>query len=247
MNLKRIALDHLYNCRDLGGYMCDGGATAYHKLLRADSPSALTGEEWQILYDYGVRTVIDLRSPNEVSHTPYEVPEGMELIRYPLQQLSDMMKEEAKEEYTKEEKENAAAVSFGKSLTTGYERIMEEGPERIATVLNYIVEKLEKGAVLFHCTAGKDRTGITAALIYLICGVSDVDIIADYQVTETYQIKNRVFDVMPTYLKPLLNSNAENMKKFLQAAEERNYLGLLRENGLEESAVTSIREHMIEN
>ena len=98
MNLKRIALDHLYNCRDLGGYMCDGGATAYHKLLRADSPSALTGEEWQILYDYGVRTVIDLRSPNEVSHTPYEVPEGMELIRYPLQQLSDMMKEEAKEE-----------------------------------------------------------------------------------------------------------------------------------------------------
>jgi protein-tyrosine phosphatase len=171
----------------------------------------------------------------------------MELIRYPLQQLSDMMKEEAKEEYTKEEKENAAAVSFGKSLTTGYERIMEEGPERIATVLNYIGEKLEKGAVLFHCTAGKDRTGITAALIYLICGVSDVDIIADYQVTETYQIKNRVFDVMPTYLKPLLNSNAENMKKFLQAAEERNYLGLLRENGLEESAVTSIREHMIEN
>ena len=124
---------------------------------------------------------------------------------------------------------------------------MEEGPERIATVLNYIGEKLEKGAVLFHCTAGKDRTGITAALIYLICGVSDVDIIADYQVTETYQIKNRVFDVMPTYLKPLLNSNAENMKKFIQAAEERNYLGLLRENGLEESAVTSIREHMIEN
>ena len=39
----------------------------------------------------------------------------------------------------------------------------------------------------------------------------------------------------------------KNMKKFLQAAEERNYLGLLRENGLEESAVTSIREHMIEN
>lgn len=34
---------------------------------------------------------------------------------------------------------------FGKSLTTGYERIMEEGPERIATVLNYIGEKLEKG------------------------------------------------------------------------------------------------------
>ena len=79
-----------------------------------------------------------------------------------MQQLSDMMKEEAKEEYTKEEKENAAAVSFGKSLTTGYERIMEEGPERIATVLNYIGEKLEKGCgASFHCTAGKDRTGIT--------------------------------------------------------------------------------------
>ena len=246
MNLKRIALDHLYNCRDLGGYMCDGGATAYNKLLRADSPSALTGEEWQILYDYGVRTVIDLRSPNENDHTPYEVPKNMERIRYPLQQLSDMMKDEAKEDYTKKEKENAAAVSFGKSLTTGYERIMEEGPERIATVLNYIGEKLGNGAVLFHCTAGKDRTGITAALIYLICGVSDVDIIADYQVTETYQMKNHVFDVMPTYLKPLLNSNAQNMKKFLQAAEERDYLRILRDNGLKESAVASIREHMIE-
>lgn len=61
-----------------------------------------------------MRTVFDLRSPNEVSHTPYEVPEGMELIRYPLQQLSDMMKEEAKEEYTKEEKENAARYLWKK-------------------------------------------------------------------------------------------------------------------------------------
>ena len=85
-NLKRIPFEHLYNCRDLGGYACAGGTVAWHRLYRAEAPCNLTEAEWEKMKEMGVRTVIDLRSPMEQKSAPYETPEGVERISYPLQQ-----------------------------------------------------------------------------------------------------------------------------------------------------------------
>ena len=123
--------------------------------------------------------------------------------------------------------------------------MLEEAPEKVAGVLNLIGERIETGAVLFHCTAGKDRTGVTAAMLYLICGVDDVDIIADYQVTETYQEKNPMFAYAPKEIMPLLNSNPENMKYFLKNAREKDYLQLLRDNGLKKENEEKIKRNAI--
>ena len=248
-NLKRIPLKHLYNCRDLGGYACDNdGMIAYHKLYRADSPANLTPEEWQVLYEEAdVRTVIDLRSTMETQQMPYEVPEGILQICCPMQREdgSAAIGKEALAHLSEEEIAKAAAEAIGKSLTEGYLQMLEKGPELVAKVLNIIGENIERGAVLFHCTAGKDRTGVTAALLYLLCGVDPYDIIADYQVTETYQAQNLAFEQIPSYMAHMLNSDPENMKKFLEAAKEKDYISLLYQNGLKEENVKKIRECVI--
>ena len=68
------------------------------------------------------------------------------------------------------------------TLHTLYVRALQERAEAIASILSMIAEA-EDGAVLFHCTAGKDRTGLIAALLLGHAGVSDDEIIADYTLT----------------------------------------------------------------
>lgn len=247
-NLKRIPLRHMYNCRDLGGYGCEnGGMVAYHRFLRSDCPAGLDRDEWETLYEYGVRTVIDLRSKGEIRMVPYETIEGIEKISYPMQkEIATAEQMMPTEEMSLEEIAKAAGEGFGKSLTEGYIKMLEEAPERVAAILNLIGEKLKNGGVLFHCTAGKDRTGVTAALIYLLCGVRQEDIIADYQITETYQAMNPMFDSVPEQIRHLLNSNPENMREFLQNAREKNYLRLLYEYGLRPEAVSNIKKSAFE-
>lgn len=255
-NLKRIPLQNMFNCRDLGGYACEnGGMISYHKVLRSDCPVSMMGtvrlseEEWKTLYDYGVRTVIDLRSTEEIAMSSYEAIGGIEVIAYPMQEEEEKKFQEngkCMADMNPDEMAKAAGESFGKSLTEGYVKMVEGAPKRIAEILNIIGEKLEKGGVLFHCTAGKDRTGVTAALIYLICGVDEADIIADYQVTETYQEKNPMFAKVPESIRFLMNSKAENMKEFLKSAKEKDYLKLLSENGLKEKMVFNIKDNIIE-
>ena len=85
-NMKRIPFEHLCNCRDLGGYACEGGMIGWHKLYRAEAPCDLTGKEWEQMRRMEVRTMIDLRSPMEQKSAPYETPEEIRKVSYPLQQ-----------------------------------------------------------------------------------------------------------------------------------------------------------------
>ena len=244
-NLKRIPLKNLYNCRDLGGYACaDGKMISYHKLCRADVPAALDAGEWQKLYDYGVRTVIDLRSYAEQKMASYQTPEGIEQISFPMQQYESEGKSIA--DMSEEEMVAAAGAQFGKSLADGYSTMIESGADAVAAILNLIAGKVSDGAVLFHCTAGKDRTGVTAALLYFLCGVEDSDIIADYQVTYTYQAANPLFVHVPPDFEALMNSDAANMSSFLQAVREKDYLSLLYAHGLKKENVEKLKAAVTE-
>ena len=246
--LRRIPLEHMFNCRDLGGYACrEGGVTAWHRLYRSDAPNNLTAEEWKQLYDMGIRTVIDLRSPEEILQMGYRAPEGVEVIAAPLQDsvVDDADSGKTLEDVVRENQEKDAMGAFEKSLSDGYETMIRDCPTRVAEVLNLIAEKLEKGAVLFHCTAGKDRTGVTAALILLFCGVDSLDIIADYQITATYQVKNPIMQYIPEFMLPMMNSDPGNMEYFLRVMEEKEYGKLLCESGLKEETKERIRRQMI--
>lgn len=240
---KRILLEHLHNCRDLGGYSCaKGEMIGYQRLYRSEAPDHLEDCEWDIIEKMGVRTIIDLRSEDEQKFAPYSAPHSIERISYPLQQYE---KPASADPLDEKDFAKAAAAAFGKSLEEGYAKMIEGAPSRMAALLEIIGEKLEKGAVLFHCTAGKDRTGVLSAVLYLLCGVEDADIIADYQVSATYLLNHALFESVPAEMRSFLNSSPETMKSFLETAHRKDYLGLLQKNGLTQDTVDSIRKNLI--
>ncbi len=242
-NMKRIPFEHLHNCRDLGGYACTGGMIGWHKLYRGEVPSGLTETEWEKMKEMGVRTVIDLRSLMEQRAEAYEVPEGIERICYPLQQYE--LQVNAEKKLSEEELIQLAKASFGESLSAGYVKMIEDAPERIVCLLRTIADRLPEGAVFFHCTAGKDRTGVLSAMIYLLCGVSSMDIVADYQVSEAYQKRNPLYDKIPEELRSYMATPPETMEGFLAGAVQRNYTGLLMKNGLEADTIEKLKQHLI--
>ena len=245
-NLKRIPMEHLYNLRDLGGYACEGGKSVrYHRLYRCEGPDRLTTAEWRFLTEeLGIRTVIDLRSDGERAYASYTAPAEVAQIGYSLQNVEVPGKDPR--ELTPEELKEMASQGFGKSLADGYMNMLEKGPERVAHVLTLVAEGLRKGAVLYHCTAGKDRTGVLSALIYLLCGVADVDIIADYQVSATCLSASPMFQNIPEGMRDLMGSAPENMVRFLANYHQKDYLSLLKQHGLTEETISAIRSAMME-
>lgn len=242
-NLKRIPFDHMYNCRDLGGYACTDGMIGWHRLYRAEAPCNLTEAEWEKMREMNVRTVIDLRSPMEQKFAPYEAPEWMERISYPLQQYE--LNIDGEKEPDKEKLIELAKQSFGESLSAGYVKMILDGPDRLVYLLKTIADRLERGAVLYHCSAGKDRTGVLSALIYLLCGVSFMDIIADYQVSATYQGKNPLFAQIPEELRSYMATPPETMEGFLKAAIKDDYIGFLIKHGLTKEAIDMLKKQLI--
>lgn len=236
-NYRRLPLKGAGNCRDLGGYPCEGGITRFHRLYRSDSLHLLTGQDWNLLEEAGVRTILDLRSDSERSFQPDQAEaNGFHFVAVPLQSQDIDLKNL---------KALAADEAFLKSMTEGYLDMVKGNPEQVAKALNALADGLREGAVLFHCTAGKDRTGILSALVLSFCGVADPDIVADYQVTATYllQSKNKKF---PPEALPFLSSGPEKMEHLLEGFHRIGVEELLYDSGLKKESVCLIREAMIE-
>ncbi len=157
----------LLNARDLGGHpTLDGGVTRRRSLLRADDLAQLSPEGLQALLDYGVETVLDLRWPEETASAPNPVSQlaGVRYVAVSL--LADTPDEWgalggacAKEQW------NCAVL----------ERMQPRLREALATIA-----AAAPGPLLFHCVAGKDRTGIIAALMLALANVIPSAIAADY-------------------------------------------------------------------
>ncbi len=164
---RRYCFEHMMNMRDLGGYPAEnGGVTKFGRILRSDVPARLLGQELERVKAIGVTTIIDLRHGVEIERTPcaFAGADGFIYHRCPL--IGSTFVPDAEED-------------VGKFYVD-----MAGNTEAMAGVMRIIAAA--PGGVLFHCTAGKDRTGVVAALLLMLAGVRDVDIIADYQVTETY-------------------------------------------------------------
>lgn len=228
--IRRFRLEHTGNLRDMGGYETeDGCVTRFGCLLRGGGIHHLTAEEWRRLTDYGVRTVLDLRSSAEIEMNADQVPDGVKWYHCPLQ----------RSQIDNSDLSSSASKAFQGSLTQGYLDMVTENGDLLAAALKQLISGLEKGAVLFHCTAGKDRTGVLASAVLSLCCVSAEDIVADYEVTHTYNRK--IFEAMlammgeeaAEQMRPYLSSLAETMEKQVE-----NYRKLGLEQHLERYGVT---------
>jgi protein-tyrosine phosphatase len=175
-NWVRLPLKNAYNVRDLGGYACQNGETTRWRIfLRADNLTHLDADEIQLLKDYGVRTVIDLRSREEcaILPDPFLEDAGVHYLNIPLitENVADVTKTIT----------GKAPQDFLKSF---YIELIEHGQGVIKQILTEIASHGD-GCLLFHCAAGKDRTGIVAMLLLGLAGVGAPDIVSNYEVTYT--------------------------------------------------------------
>lgn len=245
MHLKHIPMDGPQNFRDLGGFLNgEGQMTAWNRLYRADGMNGLSDSDMSRLESLNIRTIVDLRGSFEQQAMPDRVPEGVTYCSCPLM----------KEEITGEDE--LTQNSFAQSLIVGYRTMVVEGNDLIAAAVRAVLEGLERGAVVFHCTAGKDRTGILAAVLLLLLGVGEEDIIADYQVSYTYNARgiNRMIGQNPK-LKAfveaagedsMLHSNPKNIQAVLELLNRENIGGWLEQAGVPAGLFQRFRESMLE-
>jgi len=245
--IKRIRLEHAYNIRDLGGYCTeDGRIVRWNTLFRGDGLTKLTAGEWAILYEKGIRTVVDLRSSAESRRQPDRCPEGIRLLLRPVQTESKQQSEKISPDVRRDD-----LRAFARSVEEGYREIIRDDIKPTAEALAAVIRALEDGAVLFHCTAGKDRTGIIAALLLLFLGVDDEDIIADYEVSCTYNERgiNRAMAENPelSAIQHLKNSRPEDMAALLQYFREIDVQKRLEENGFPRGLIGTLRRRALED
>ena len=172
---RHIALSGAYNIRDLGGYRTGAGAlTQPRRLLRADSPHRLSTEDIDRLTGAGLRTVIDLRARHEVADAPTRLVDidGVDCLHLPL---FDALAPASI---------GADAPRPGADPLLGfYVRTLATRQAALREVFQAIAAA-PPGAVMFHCTAGKDRTGLVAALALSVADVDEAEIVEDYARTK---------------------------------------------------------------
>ncbi len=241
INLRRIPLENAHNFRDLGGYPAsDGKVTRWGILFRSDNLSNLSENDWETLKRLNIKLIIDLRSSSERSGSPIEAPSPIDYEPVSLMKEIDTMGSAS----------DAASITsqFMKSMVLDYSRSLFGNITGMVKILGLISDELAtgKGSVVFLCSAGKDRTGMTAALLLYLCGVSREDIIADYMVSSTYNANgiNKIIASMlpdmakmmpsPDKMQDLLSSKPETIEALLDSFEEKDIRKCLAENGFDE-------------
>ncbi|MDR2565575.1 MAG: tyrosine-protein phosphatase [Bifidobacteriaceae bacterium] len=165
---RPLGVPGTYNFRDVGGYpVAGGGATRPGVLFRSDSLDGLTPAGRRALHELGVRSVIDLRSAEEVAAAPDPLSGlGLEIRRLPLFGAADPTR---------------GAVGPDR-LEDIYWHMLEQAGTRIAEAVGQIA--LGPAPALVHCTAGKDRTGVVVGLALDAIGVERASIVTDYAASE---------------------------------------------------------------
>jgi protein-tyrosine phosphatase len=176
-NSRDLVWDGCLNVRDLGGHPIEGGGeTRFGQVVRADSVRQLSDEGWQAVVDYGVRTIVDLRSDEELeADPPAELP--VDLVHVPF---FDEDRDDVREAV---EAASAAAPDHATATREVYLLFLEHFRQNVAAAVAAVAEA-EKGAVVVHCHGGKDRTGLVTAFLLRLAGVPIEDIAADYALSE---------------------------------------------------------------
>ncbi|WP_300342741.1 tyrosine-protein phosphatase [Nesterenkonia sp.] len=165
----------LVNLRDLGGIRVSTGRLRPQRLWRADDPSLSPAPEIRSLAEQGLTAVLDLRSTGEVAASPHSRAAELGLRHHHLPLAETAVHPLALVRAAPEVKSPADVGRWYASLVRSH--------------LHEVVDALRligqaDGGVLFHCAAGKDRTGILAAVVLTLLGVDRAEVVADYAATE---------------------------------------------------------------
>jgi protein-tyrosine phosphatase len=165
---RRLHWPDSWNTRDLGGLPRPGGLTRSGVLVRSDSVVHLTPAGIEAMTSYGVTTVIDLRTEAELEKAPNPCAgnPGLAYLHLPL--IDDSM---------------MRAIGEAPGMFERYLIMLDQRAVAFRSILEALAQA-DGGGVVFHCFAGKDRTGLVAAMLLSIAGVPDEAIAADFAETD---------------------------------------------------------------
>lgn len=239
---RRIALQGSTNFRDIGGYATKSGATVrWKRVYRSDALARLTDDDIVVLTPLQVATLIDLRSPKELEtsgHSRLVTEHGVTHKHLPFLPEST----------------NPVDYQNIPPLSELYVQMIERGAPTIHAVFEMLADNTTYPAVV-HCAAGKDRTGVTIALLLRTLGVSDEVIVADYALTDGYlaegieRLRAAGGAEQYSHVPPdLLHAHAETMAGFLATVDQR-FGGtdqVLADAGVLPGTQDEIRQHLLE-
>lgn len=187
-----IELDGTLNLRDLGGWAADGGEVSRGRLYRCDRLSELSDADLGTLDQLGVRTVIDLRHEGEVAADVTRLWSGVEHhVNVPMAgELADrrtFMERALGGEY-----DGITDADVG----ADYIELLQRHAGDYGKAITLAVAEAPS---LFHCTAGKDRTGLFAMLVLDALGVSNEDILTDFTLSNLYRAEKRMEALRPVF------------------------------------------------
>jgi len=192
---RLIQLEQSINIRDLGGYTgLDGRQTKWKKIIRSEELSHLSDNDIKDLEALGIKHVIDFRGESKATKLPDKIPKTADYLHIPL--LAELP-------YTPADIDYGDPTGIDTFMRKIYRYQVENRAVDFAKVLK-LLTKADAYPILYHCTNGKDRTGIMTAFILLICGVSEDTIISDYTLT------NLTFDEAFDVLGSLLTESYQN-------------------------------------
>jgi len=239
-----LQLDGVVNFRDLGGMpTSDGRSVQRGRIFRSDVLYRLTPRDTIALRPLGIRTVIDLRSRDEVRNYPESplIAAGLQHFNVPIVVDPPLV---------------------ANTMVEDYLLLLRNAGEGFRVIFGYLANN--HYPLVINCFAGKDRTGLTSALILGALGVPDDEIVADYALSEQHMARHlnlhRASDDVPAHSGPLpswLVATPATMEMTLTAISEewgsvRGYLEAIGVSvdelrRINSALVASVREHQDES
>jgi len=177
---RKVNLQGAANFRDLGGYTtADGHHVKWNKIYRSADMSKLTDADLAILAQRNIAYDVDLRGTQESKQAPDKLNPNTDYILCPAG--SDSLNNGLMKNLTQLKGRSADSIMIGYYSNTTYLK------DRYKPFFDKLLGLPTDKSLVFHCTAGKDRTGIGAALLLYVLGVPYTTIVQDYEASNYYR------------------------------------------------------------
>ncbi len=191
---RLVPLEGSVNFRDLGGYRtAGGGRTRWGRVFRSDALHALTVEDVAVVGQLGLRVVYDLRHEVERSRRPSVLPDD---VRSEVLSIGGAAGQHR--EITERILDGEVEGIDDAFMAEVYRQMAERDAGTLARLLSGLTDP-DGLPALFHCTAGKDRTGVTALLLLSVLGVDEETVLDDYELTGRYWTEHRIAGLRPRF------------------------------------------------
>lgn len=182
-----VTVKGINNFRNVAGITNSQGKTLKDSLIyRSADLSALKPKRFSAFTNLGIKTVIDLRTDAEVAQKPDVIPPGVQYLR--LAAFEDKG-DQLNQARTLVLKGKVNSTDANNRMLAFYRGYVTEKPDVIKTIIHQVLDS--DAPVLYHCTAGKDRTGIITALVLKVLRFDDSVIFNEY-LTSNNQRKNLI-------------------------------------------------------